>query len=164
MDRLRPAAAARKESSMEAPNHPIVRTCPASPVGRAISERLGAAGLRLTRQRTALAGLLFGNGHRHVTADVLHAEAKAIGEEVALATVYNVLRQFTEAGLLRELAVEPGRSHFDTNTSNHNHYFIESKGLLLDIPDEEIYIAGLPDAPEGMRIGAIDVIVRLVEA
>ena len=99
-----------------------------------------------------------------MTAAQLFAEAKAIGEEVALATVYNVLRQFTEVGLLRELAVEPGRSHFDTDTSNHNHYFIEGKGLLLNIPDEEIYIAGLPDAPEGMRIGAIDVIVRLVEA
>jgi Fur family iron response transcriptional regulator len=126
-----------------------------------VAEMLRASGLRPTRQRVALGQLLFGNGDRHVSAEMLHAEALRAGEQVSLATVYNTLHQFKEAGLLRELAIEGSKAYFDTNTSNHNHFFIESRGELMDIPGDEIRVDGLPQPPEGMEISHIDVVVRL---
>ncbi len=123
---------------------------------------LRRAGLRPTRQRIALATLLFGAGDRHVTAEMLHEEAVRAGERVSLATVYNTLHQFKRAGLLREIAIGGQRAYFDTNTSNHNHYFIESDGKLMDIPGDSIRVDGLPEPPENLRVSHIDVVVRLV--
>jgi Fur family iron response transcriptional regulator len=123
---------------------------------------LRGAGLRPTRQRVALARLLFAEGDRHVTAERLHEEALASRVTVSLATVYNTLHQFTEAGLLREVAVEGAKTYFDTNTSNHYHFFCERSGDLLDIATGDIRIDGLPEAPEGMTISRVDVLVRLV--
>ena len=124
-------------------------------------ERLHAVGLRPTRQRLALARLLFENGDRHVTAEQLHGEAAAAAIPVSLATVYNTLHQFTEAGLLREVVVEPGRSYFDTNNADHHHFFCEANGLLQDIPAGEVTVCGLPLAPDGTEIRRVDVIVRI---
>ncbi len=93
---------------------------------------------------------------------MLHDEALSAGEQVSLATVYNTLHQFTQAGLLRELAIEGGKAYFDTNTSNHNHFFIEEQGELMDIAGDSIRVDGLPEPPEGMKISHIDVVVRLV--
>jgi Fur family transcriptional regulator, iron response regulator len=128
-----------------------------------VARLLRGAGLRPTRQRVALAHLLFTSGDRHVTAETLHEEAQARKVPVSLATIYNTLHQFTEAGLLREVAVEGARTYFDTNTSNHYHFFCEHSGKLLDISTESISIEGLPEAPEGMTISRVDVLVRLVE-
>ncbi len=124
-------------------------------------ERLRAAGLRPTRQRLALARLLFDNGDRHVTAEMLHSEVLGDGMRCSLATVYNTLHQFTDAGLLREIVVEAGRSYFDTNTSEHHHFFHETTGRLTDIPGDRIAIGAVPSVPEGTRIKSVDVIVRL---
>jgi Fur family transcriptional regulator, iron response regulator len=129
----------------------------------AAEKRLRKAGLRPTRQRVALATLLFGGGHRHVTAEELHAEAHRLRLPVSLATVYNTLNQFTEAGLLREVAIEGHRSYFDTNTSNHFHFYIEDESRLIDIPGDDLQVRGLPELPQGTRISRIDVIVRLEE-
>jgi Fur family iron response transcriptional regulator len=129
-----------------------------------VSDRLRGAGLRPTRQRLALATLLFGSGDRHVSAELLHSEALASGEQVSLATVYNTLHQFTQAGLLRELAIDGVKAYFDTNTSNHNHFFHEQDGELIDIPGNAIRVDGLPEPPAGTRISHIDVVVRLVKA
>ena len=127
-----------------------------------IAQRLRAAGLRPTRQRVALARLLFNGCDRHVTAEVLHEEALSRKVPVSLATVYNTLHQFKEVGLLREVAVEGAKTYFDTNTSNHYHFFCENSGELVDIETASIRIEGLPQAPEGMAIGRVDVLVRLV--
>ncbi len=127
-----------------------------------IPERLRDAGLRPTRQRVLLAELLFGKGDRHVSAEMLHAEVIAAGEQVSLATVYNTLHQFTGAGLLRELAIDGAKAYFDTNVSNHNHFFVEDRGELIDIDGDTIRVDGLPQPPDGMRISHIDVVVRLV--
>ena len=124
---------------------------------------LRGAGLRPTRQRVALARLLFAEGDRHVTAERLHEEAIACKVPVSLATVYNTLHQFTEAGLLREVAVEGAKTYFDTNTSNHYHFFCERSGKLLDIETDAIRIEGLPEAPDGMTVSRVDVLVRLVK-
>ena len=126
-----------------------------------IAEKLRAAGLRPTRQRLALAKILFGNGDRHVSAEDLHREACAAKVLVSVATVYNTLNQFTAAGLLREVAIEGDRSFFDTNTSNHFHFYHEKEGRLFDIGTDNLEIKGLPTAPEGTEIDRIDVIVRL---
>ncbi|HYE50607.1 MAG TPA: Fur family transcriptional regulator [Azospirillaceae bacterium] len=124
-------------------------------------DRLTQAGLRPTRQRLALAKILFDGEDRHVTAEQLHGEAVAACMTVSLATVYNTLHQFTEAGLLREVVVEAGRSYFDTNTSDHHHFFYEGSGRLIDIPGHHLVVSGLPTAPDGTRVARIDVIVRL---
>ncbi len=127
-------------------------------------DRLRAAGLRPTRQRLALARLLFERGDRHLTAEDLHGEAQETNIRVSLATVYNTLHQFTSAGLLREITVDSGRSYFDTNTSDHHHFFLVDEGRLLDIPGDAVSIDGLPSAPDGKRIDRVDVIVRVREA
>lgn len=123
--------------------------------------RLRGAGLRPTRQRVALARLLFDGADRHVTAEQLHGEALAASIPVSLATVYNTLHQFTEAGLLREVVVEPGRSYFDTNIDDHHHFFCESTGMLQDIPGAAVSVGALPRAPAGTEISRVDVIIRV---
>jgi Fur family iron response transcriptional regulator len=126
-----------------------------------IADKLRSAGLRPTRQRVALAQILFSGGDRHVSAETLHREALAARVPVSLATVYNTLNQFKAAGLLREVAIEGDRSYFDTNTSNHFHYFIEGEDRLQDIGIDDIRVMGLPPLPAGTAIDRIDVIVRL---
>ena len=123
---------------------------------------LAEAGLRPTRQRLALAGLLVGDGKdRHVTAESLFAAVERAGEKVSLATVYNTLKAFCDAGLLREITVDGSKSYFDTNMTDHPHFFWEEDGHLSDAPSEELSIASLPDAPEGAEIAAVDVVIRL---
>ncbi len=131
--------------------------------GNDIGELVRRAGLRPTRQRIALAKLLFAGGDRHVTAEMLHEEAVRAGQRVSLATVYNTLHQFKRAGLLREIAIGGQRAYFDTNTSNHNHYYIEADGRLVDIPGGSIRVEGLPTPPDHLRVSHIDVVVRLVK-
>jgi Fur family iron response transcriptional regulator len=128
-----------------------------------IETRLRHCGLRPTRQRVALADLLFAKGDRHLTVEELHEEAIVAGVPVSLATVYNTLHQFTEAGMIRVLAVEGARTYFDTNISDHHHFFVEGRNEVLDIPISNLSIGNLPDAPEGMEIAHVDVIIRLRE-
>lgn len=126
-----------------------------------VLERLRAAGLRPTRQRLALARLLFEGGDRHLTAETLHGEAQDEKISVSLATVYNTLHQFTAAGLLREVVVDSGRSYFDTNTDEHHHFYDEGNGELTDIPGYEVSLARLPEAPAGRAVARVEVIIRL---
>ena len=123
--------------------------------------RLKAVGLRPTRQRLALARLLFDNGHRHITAEQLHSEAMSQNIKVSLATVYNTLHQFTEARLIRVLAVEGARTYFDTNVSDHHHLFFEEDGVLHDIPAEAVQLARIPNMPRGTELESVDLVFRL---
>ncbi len=129
-----------------------------------IIDQLRASGLRPTRQRMALARLLFQAGDRHVTAEQLLTEAHAASIRVSLATIYNTLHQFTKAGLLREVMVEPGRAYFDSNTSEHHHFFLEEEGVLLDIDGRDLPMAALPTPPDGTEITRVDVIIRCRQA
>jgi len=123
---------------------------------------LSDAGVRPTRQRVALAALLVGDGnHRHVTAESLFAAVKDHGEKVSLATVYNTLRAFCDAGLMQEVLVDGSKSYFDTNTHDHPHFYWEDESRLTDAPSEQLKIARLPDAPDGAEIASVDVVIRL---
>ena len=126
-----------------------------------VLDRLKRAGLRPTRQRLALAKLLFEGLDRHVTAEQLHGEAQAASIPVSLATIYNTLHQFTDAGMLREVVAEPGRSYFDTNTDPHHHFFHVGRGELEDIPAAAITMSALPQVPAGTAVERVDVVIRL---
>ena len=126
-----------------------------------VETRVREAGLRPTRQRLSLASLLFAKGDRHLTAEELHEEAQGAGVAVSLATVYNTLHQFTEAGMLRILAVEGARTYFDTNTMDHHHFFVEGENTVLDIASGPVSVVNVPEPPEGMEIANIDIIIRL---
>jgi len=126
------------------------------------SDWLAGAGLRPTRQRMALAGLLVGDGQdRHVTAESLYEAASNVGAKVSLATVYNTLRAFCDAGLVREITVDGSKSYFDTNMTDHPHFYWEDSASLTDAPAEELEICKLPEAPEGAEIASVDVVIRL---
>lgn len=138
-------------------------TCTATPEASLRgSEWLTTAGLRPTRQRVALAAMLIGDGqHRHVTAESLFADVQRCGEQVSLATVYNTLRAFCEAGLMQEVLVDGTKSYFDTNTHDHPHFFWEDENRLSDAPADQLTITSLPTAPEGAEIASVDVVIRL---
>jgi Fur family iron response transcriptional regulator len=109
----------------------------------------------------ALGWLLFGKGDRHLTAEMLYEEAVRAKVPVSLATIYNTLHQFTDVGLLRPVAVDGAKAYFDTNVSNHHHFFIEGEDELLDIPETEVIMGEALTAPEGFEIARVDVVVRL---
>jgi len=133
---------------------------PVKDSSKAVS-RLRAAGLRPTRQRVELASVLFKGHDRHVTAESLHEEVVSLDLKISLATVYNTLHQFTRAGLLRQVIVDAARGYFDTNTGDHQHFFLEEEGALIDIPGEDITVSGVPLPPSGMAVDRVDVVVRV---
>lgn len=123
---------------------------------------LGTVGLRPTRQRLSLAALLIGDGQdRHVTAESLFALADEAGEKVSLATVYNTLRTFCDAGLMQEIIVDGSKSYFDTNTGDHPHFYWEDDGRLTDAPADQLQITGLPKAPAGAEVSRVEIVIRL---
>jgi Fur family iron response transcriptional regulator len=126
-----------------------------------VKAMLRQVGLRPTRQRMALGWILFGKGDRHVTAEMLYEEASKAKVPVSLATVYNTLHQFTDVGLLRQVAVDGSKTYFDTNNTQHHHFFVEGENALLDIPDSAVMVEESPIPPEGYEIARIDVVVRL---
>ena len=128
-------------------------------------ENMRAVGLRPTRQRLALARLLFGHGNQHMTAETLFERAQMAGIKVSLATVYNTLHQFTDAGLLRQVMVDTPRSYFDTNITDHHHFYFEDTGQIADIPhdriNQKINDISPTILPAGTSLSRVDVVVRL---
>ena len=126
-----------------------------------VKTMLRSVGLRPTRQRMALGWILFGKGDRHLTAEMLYEEATRAKVPVSLATIYNTLHQFTEVGLLRQIGVDGSKAYFDTNASEHHHFFVEGANEVMDIPDAEVMLDKMPAPPEGYEVARIDVVVRL---
>ena len=147
--------------ALPAPAHPAgpvsLRGCPLSD----LRDKLRRVGLRPTRQRVSLGWLLFGKGDRHLSAEMLFDEASRARVPVSLATVYNTLHQFTEAGLLRQLAIDGAKAYFDTNPTEHHHFFIEGEDIVVDVPGDAVAVGQLPTPPEGMEIASVEVIIRL---
>ena len=109
----------------------------------------------------AFAEILFARGNRHISAENLHGEATVQKVPVSLATIYNTLHQFTEAGLLREVAVDGSKTYFDTNTDDHHHFFVEDDNEVMDIPPGQLGVGRVPEPPPGYEISRVDVVVRL---
>jgi len=126
-----------------------------------LRKRLRAVNLRPTRQRVALGWLLFAKGDRHVTAEMIYEEAKLVRANVSMATVYNTLNQFTEVGLLREIAVEGSKTYFDTNPSPHAHFLLEDTGALIDVPAVDLKGVSLPKPPNGYELDRVELVIRL---
>jgi Fur family iron response transcriptional regulator len=126
-----------------------------------VRSMLRKVGLRPTRQRMELGWILFAKGDRHLTAEMLFEEASKARVPVSLATVYNTLNQFTEVGLLRQVAVDGSKTYFDTNVSDHHHFFVEDANALVDIPSAKVMVSDLPEALEGYEIDRVEVVVRL---
>jgi Fur family transcriptional regulator, iron response regulator len=152
--------AAQERGAQEGPREPKHGALTGFP-WHDVKAKLRDVGLRPTRQRMALGWILFAKGDRHVTAEVLFEEANRAKVPVSLATVYNTLHQFTEVGLLRQVAVDGSRAYFDTNNSMHHHFFIEDQNELLDIPAGDVMVGNAPVPPEGYEIARIDIVVRL---
>lgn len=128
-----------------------------------VVHQLRSVGLRPTRQRLALAKLLFdAETTRHVSAEALHAEALEEGIRVSLATVYNTLHQFVDVELLKEVVIDSNRTYFDTNTSRHHHFYEKATGLLIDVPDDSVNVELLKDVPQGMDLTTTEVVFRLL--
>ena len=138
-----------------------MHSVPSTRPWRDVRAKLRKIGLRPTRQRLALGFMLFGKGDRHVTAEMLYEEAVKAKVPVSLATIYNTLRQFTDIGLLRQVAVDGSKTYFDTNVSQHHHFFIESENDLVDIPQSQLVVGQTPTPPEGYEVVRVDVVVRL---
>ena len=138
-----------------------VENIPAAAEDARLVQRLRAAGLRPTKQRLAIAGLLLDGRHRHVSADSLAREIRDAGMQMAGGTVYNTLNQFTDAGLLRRVTVHNEHSVFDTNTSHHHHFYDAETDRLIDIPADQVLLADLPNAPKGHDIASVDVLIHI---
>ncbi len=126
-----------------------------------LEKKLRDAQLRPTKQRLALAQLLFSDGNRHITAERLHSDAMEANVAISLATIYNNLHQFTAAGLLREVVVDSSSSYFDTNIAPRHLFFHEQSGTLKDIAKDDLKVDNIPPLPEGTEISSVDVIVRV---
>src|ERR1700739_4681311 len=130
-------------------------------VANQMTKRLREIGLRPTRTRVALGDILFAKGNRHISAEMLFEEASQANVPVSLATVYNTLHQFTEVGLLRQVAIDSSRSYFDTNNTEHHHYYLEDRHELMDIPPTDVAVGEIPVPPAGYEIVRVDVVMRL---
>jgi len=123
-------------------------------------QRLRDAGLRPTHQRVMLGELLFARGDRHVTAEMLYGEAVEANIHLSMATVYNTLNQFTQAGLLRRIGPDGSKSFFDTNTSVHPHFYLVGEDILIDVP-EALVLEQMPNALPGHEISRLDIIIHI---
>jgi Fur family iron response transcriptional regulator len=151
-DLLEPAIGRGMDSGCAAADRPPVRD---------VEAMLREAGLRPTQQRVVLAELLFAQGDRHLTAEMLHNEAAQSGRKVSLATVYNTLNLLAKMGMLREIGVDGSTTYFDTRTGDHHHFFIEGAGEIRDIPMTQIRIGKMATVPDGYEISRVDLVIRL---
>ncbi len=122
---------------------------------------LQKAGLRPTRQRLILGQFLLSGQHQHISADELHLLTMQSGFSMSLATVYNTLNQFAEAGLIRKISVSGQRTFFDTNAHNHQHFYLEDEDRMIDIGGVPLMLSPAPQAPAGYTITKIDILVSL---
>ncbi|PHR91375.1 MAG: transcriptional repressor [Robiginitomaculum sp.] len=122
---------------------------------------LAKNGIRPTKIRKAIARLLFDGHDKHVTVENVIDMARNSEIKTSVASVYNTLNQFAAAGLLRRVVVEQGRTFFDTNLSDHHHFYFEDEQRLEDIPDGTIKLQSIPKLPYGRRIKSIGVTIRV---
>lgn len=125
--------------------------------------KLRSVGLRPTKQRLIISETLFNSKETfHFTIENLNQIIKNnFKENISLATIYNTVNAFKKKGYLKEIALEGNKTYFDTNTSNHHHFYDEDKAELFDINNDEILISNSSKLPAGKYIKSIDVMVRI---
>lgn len=124
-----------------------------------VAKLLRARAITPTHQRIEIAQVLF-EKRWHPSADQILAAVNVRYAESSKATVYNTLKLFLEKGLVRALIVDPNKVFYDSNTSDHHHFYDVVSGEVTDICAEGVRIDGLPALPAGMVTAGIDIIVR----
>ncbi len=125
-----------------------------------IIQQLSLHGISPTHQRIEIAQVLFSKA-QHVSAEQVLALVNEGHTVSSKATVYNTLGLFARKGLVREVIIDPNKVFYDTNAAAHYHFYNEDTGALEDINTNKLDISKLPEPPEGSRIDAVDVIIRL---
>jgi Fur family transcriptional regulator, iron response regulator len=130
------------------------------------TERLRSLGLRPTKQRLTICKVLFDKKETfHFTIDKLKKKIeKNTKSKLSLATVYNTVHALKNNGFLKEISLQGNKTFFDTNSSNHHHFYDQDTGDLIDIKNEDISINKIPSAPKGKKISAIEVTVSVANS
>ena len=118
-------------------------------------------GLKPTIQRLAISKILFSEGDKHFTAEEIKKIAKSRGLKISVATIYNNLNHFVEAGLLKKRQVDNNQSYFDNNVSDHFHLFDEDTNTLTDIPASSVKFAKLPKLQKNKQIKNINLVINI---
>jgi len=128
-----------------------------------ILKKLRSSGLRPTKQRVEIAKFLFEREKTfHFTVESLNKLlTKKSDIQIALATIYNTVHAFKAAGHLSEVEVRGNKSYFDTNVSNHHHFYDSETAELIDIDANDIVIQKIPKAPNGKKIKNVEVFINL---
>ena len=126
-------------------------------------EKLRSSGLRPTKQRISICKLLFERKNTfHFTIDnVSKVLKKRSKEKISLATIYNTIHAFKNKGYLKEISINSDRTYFDTNVSNHHHFFDEYNNELIDLNDEDVGKIKIKKNIPGKKIKSIEVLVKL---
>ena len=128
-----------------------------------IINKLRGSGLRPTKQRIQIAKKLFDNNKTfHFTVESLNKKIKKSGKEkISLATIYNTVEAFTNAGYLKEILTSKNKSYYDTNIKSHHHFYDEDSKELTDINYNQIKLSKVPHPPKGKKIKNLEVVIRL---
>lgn len=126
-------------------------------------EKLRNSRLRPTRQRLKICEALFNREKTfHFTiSDLTKIIENNLNEKISLATVYNTVHAFKDKGYLKEVLVNSNKSYFDTNVTNHHHFFIEDKNQLIDAEDHEINFVKINKNLQNQKIKSVEVMVRI---
>ena len=126
-------------------------------------EKLRSSGLRPTKQRITICKLLFERKDTfHFTINDLSDSLKNISaKQISLATIYNTIHAFKSKGYLKEILLNSDKTYFDTNVSNHHHFFNESTNELIDLKDSDIGNIKIKKNIPGKKIKSIEVLVKI---
>ena len=126
-------------------------------------EKLRSSGLRPTRQRIQISKVLFDreNTFHFTIQDLSQIIKNEFNEKISLATVYNTIHEFKKKGYLKEISLKGNKTFFDTNISNHHHFYDEDMSQLVDIEDKNISVNYLAKIPSGKKIKSIEVLVKI---
>ena len=129
-------------------------------------EKLRTSGLRPTRQRIEICKLLFDRKHTfHFTInDLSNSLLKITNEKISLATIYNTIHAFKNKGYLKEISINSDKTYFDTNVSNHHHFFDENKKQLIDLNDKDVGKVKIKKKLPGKKIKSIEVLVKVANS
>ena len=126
-------------------------------------KKLRKSGLRPTKQRIKICEVLFNTDKTfHFTIrDLVKLIENKVNEKISLATVYNTIHAFEKKGYLKEIAINSSQTYFDTNTSNHHHFFDEKEKELIDLEDEDVDPINIKKIIPGKKIKSVEVLVKV---